>query len=216
MAVPAKLMEVCDDILVFDDVMQRNDPYLHILSPQFYSDRFADTLLTWMENNQDWNHHNSLHYQQYELGFTRFTHCKEIEGLWDGSVLAEIRDRASRAFGVPLSGRINISAHKMVPGQYGYIHTDKIPHETHRVVVTLNRGRPADSGGNLVLLSGSKPADVAVVLKQISNTACGFALDSKSFHAITQVKTDTRFTVIYTFLSDAVLNVAYPGFFTAS
>ena len=77
-------MEVCDDVLVFEDVVQRNDPYLHILSPRFYSDRFADTLLTWMENNQDWNHHDSLHYQQYELGFTRFTHCKEIEGLWDG------------------------------------------------------------------------------------------------------------------------------------
>lgn len=216
MASPAKLMEVCDDVLVFENVVQRTDPYLHILSPQFYSEPFADTLLTWLENQTDWNLHDSLHYQQYELGFSRFAHCKEIQGLWDGNVLAGIRDRAARAFGVALSSRINISAHKMVPGQHGYIHTDKIPHETHRVVVTLNRGRPADAGGNLVLLSGPKPADVAVVMKQISNVAVGFALDSKSYHAITRVKAVTRFSVIYTFLSDAVLDLPNPNFFVAS
>ena len=216
MANPARVMEVRDDVIVFDKVVRRTDPYLHILSPRFYTETFAETLLAWLENESHWSLNESMGYQQYELGFSRFTHCKEIAGLWDGRVLAHIRDGAHRAFGLPVSGRINISAHKMLPGQQGYIHTDKVPHETHRVVVPLNRGRGADWGGNLVLLSGSKPADMSVVFKQTSNSAVGFGLGPKSYHAISRVKTGTRFTVIYTFFSDAVTDLPNPNFFEAS
>jgi hypothetical protein len=104
----------------------------------------------------------------------------------------------------------------MFPGQQTYIHTDKVEHETHRVVVPLNRGRAADSGGNLVLLSGSRPADISVVFKQTSNSAVGFALDPTSFHAVGRVKAGTRFTIIYTFFSDAVQDLPNPNFFVSS
>jgi Rps23 Pro-64 3,4-dihydroxylase Tpa1-like proline 4-hydroxylase len=212
----ARVMEVADDVLAFDNVVRRTEPYLHIVSPRFYTERFADTLLGWLETESNWALNESMRYEQYELGFSNFTHCGEIAGLWDGGVLARIRDGVARAIGFPVSGRINISAHKMFPGQQTYIHTDKVPHETHRIVVTLNRGRPADSGGNLVLLSGSKPADIAVVFRQISNSAVCFGLDAKSFHAVSRVKADTRFTVIYTFLSDAATELPNPNFFVAS
>jgi hypothetical protein len=216
MASPARVMEFRDDVIAFDKVVRRTDPYLHIVSPRFYTEEFADTLLGWLETESNWTLNESMGYQQYELGFNRFTHCKEIAGLWDGSVLAHIRDGVRRAIGFPVSGRINISAHKMLPGQQGYIHTDKVQHETHRLVVTLNRGRPADSGGNLVLLSGSRPADMSVVFKQTSNSAVGFALDPKSYHAIGRVRAGTRFTIIYTFFSDAVTDLPNPNFFVAT
>jgi Rps23 Pro-64 3,4-dihydroxylase Tpa1-like proline 4-hydroxylase len=216
MASPARVMEVCDDVLAFENVVRKTDPYLHIVSPRFYTEKFADTLLGWLETESNWALNESMRYEQYELGFSRFTHCREIQGLWDGGVLARIRDGVTQAIGFPVSSRINISAHKMFPGQQTYIHTDKVPHETHRVVVTLNRGRPADSGGNLVLLSGSKPADMAVVFKQISNSAVGFGLDSKSYHAVGRVKAGTRFTIIYTFISDAATELPNPNYFIAS
>ncbi len=212
----ARVMEVADDVLAFENVERRTDPYLHVVSPRFYTEPFAQTLLGWLETKSNWALNESMRYEQYELGFSHFTHCKEIQGLWDGGVLARIRDGVTRAIGFPVSSRINVSAHKMFPGQQTYIHTDKVPHETHRIVVTLNRGRPADSGGNLVLLSGSKPADMAVVFKQISNSAVCFGLDSKSYHAVSRVRAETRFTIIYTFLSDAATELPNPNFFVAS
>src|SRR5258708_28543697 len=163
-------MGVGDEVLSFENVVRRTDPYLHIVSPRFYTEQFADTLLGWLETESNWALNESMRYEQYELGFSRFTHCREIQGLWDGGVLARIRDGVTRAIGFPVSSRINVSAHKMFPGQQTYIHTDKVPHETHRIVVTLNRGRPADSGGNLVLLSGSKPADMAGVFNKKYHT----------------------------------------------
>ena len=214
---PATAIKVGDDIrandiLAFDEVVRKAEPYPHIVSPQFYTERFAERLLTWLEAEQDWRLKEGILFEQYELGFSHFTHCKEIQGLWDGAVLARLRDGVTRATGFPVSGRINIHAHKLVPGQFTNIHTDQIPEETHRLVVQLNRGRADDSGGNLMLLTGPKPADMSIVFKQTSNSAVGFALGAESFHAVGRVRTGTRFTIIYTFLSDAAAEGQYRNF----
>jgi Rps23 Pro-64 3,4-dihydroxylase Tpa1-like proline 4-hydroxylase len=203
---------LADSVLAFEKVVRKTDPYTHIVSPQFFTDTFAEGLLGWLEAQQNWNLKEGILFEQYELGFSHFTHCGEIEGLWDGAVLARLRDGVTRAIGVPVSSRINIHAHKLVPGQFTNIHTDLIPEETHRVVVQLNRGRAEDSGGNLMLLTGPKPADISVVFKQTSNSAVGFGLGAESFHAVGRVRAGTRFTVIYTFLSDAAADGQYRNF----
>ena len=206
---------IAEKVIAFETVVRKNVPYPHIVSPQFYTERFAETLLTWLESEPTWRLKTTPHYEQYEFGFSEFKHCTAIQGLWHGAVLARMRDRVGRGFGIPVSSRINISAHKSIPGQHAYIHADKIQGETHRIVVQLNRGRADNSGGNLILLSGSKPADMDVVFKQTSNSAIGFGLGAKSYHAVGRVHTGTRFTVIYTFLSDAATDDKY-SYFVAS
>jgi hypothetical protein len=206
---------VDQNVIALDKAIPRTVPFLHFVSPQFYTEGFAETLLTWLETGADWQLKETTLFEQYQLGFNDFRHCREIAGLWDGAVLADFRDKASRAFGVKLSSRINISAHKLLPGQFGGIHTDNVPGETHRVVVQLNRGRAPDSGGNLVFLSGPSPNDLAVAFKQISNSAAGFLLGPNSYHAITRVKSGTRFTIIYTFLSEAARDSEYRYFHAA-
>jgi hypothetical protein len=205
-------MEADDRVLAFETAVPRTAPFPHFVSPQFYTPSFADTLLTWLESKAAWQLKETVLFEQHQLGFSDFKHCREIQGLWDGTVLARMRDRVSNAFGVAVSSRINISAHKLVPGQFGGIHTDNVPGETHRVVVQLNRGRAADSGGNLVFLSGPSPNDLAIAFKQVSNSAAGFLLGEGSYHAITRVKTGTRFTIIYTFLSDVASDSDYRYF----
>jgi hypothetical protein len=197
-------IETKNEVLAFETAVRKTVPYLHIVSPRFYTDPFAATLLGWLESGATWRLKETVLFKQYELGFSHFKHCAEIQGLWDPCVLAHLREAATRAFGVPVSGRINISAHKLESGQHGSIHTDNEPDETHRLVVQLNRGRASDAGGNLVLLSGPSTADMAVVFKQATNSAIGFGLGPASYHAIGRVRTGTRFTIIYTFLSDAV------------
>jgi hypothetical protein len=215
MVSPASVTEVADDVLAFETVYRRTVPYPHFISPRFYTERFAEALLTWLESGAEWRLKETPLFAQYDLGFSRFKHCTEIQGLWDPAVLARLRDEAGRAYGVPVSGRINISAHKLVTGQHGSVHTDNEPGETHRLVVQLNRGRANDSGGNLVLLSGPKPTDMSIVFKQTSNSAVGFGLGPASHHAIGRVRTGTRFTVIYTFLSDAATDAKYNYFVAA-
>jgi hypothetical protein len=201
-----------DKVLAFDNVVARTTPFPHFVSPRFYAGEFSNALLSWLESTPAWNLKETALYAQYELGFGKVKDCPEIQAVSDGAVLARIRDEVSRAFGVSISGRINIWAHKLVPGQYAGIHTDNIPSETHRLVVQLNRGRSDDSGGNLVFLSGSSPRDVEIVFKQQTNSAVGFLLGAGSYHAITQVKTGVRFTIIYTFLSALASDAEYSYF----
>ena len=203
------------DVLAFDQVVPKTDPYAHIVSPRFYTKPFADKLLAWLESEPTWRLKDTIRYAQYEFGFSQFKHCKEIEGLWNGAVLARLRQEVIRASGVAVSNRMNISAHKSVPGQFAYIHTDEVPEEVYRVIVQLNHGRPDNSGGNLILLAGSKPADMAVVFRQVSNSAVGFELGPKSYHAVGRVHSGSRFTIIYTFLSDTAADDKY-SYFVAS
>jgi hypothetical protein len=201
-----------DKVLAFDKVVARTSPFPHFISPRFYAEEFSNALLSWLESTLAWNLKETALYAQYELGFSKVKDCPEIQAVSDGAVLARIRDEVSRAFGVAISGRINISAHKLVPGQYGGIHTDNLPSETHRLVVQLNRGRSDQSGGNLVFLSGSSPREVEIVFKQQTNSAVGFLLGTGSYHAVTQVKTGVRFTIIYTFLSALASDAEYSYF----
>jgi hypothetical protein len=201
-----------NNVLAFDKVIPRTAPFPHFVSARFYTEQFSNTLLTWLESYPDWELKETLLFEQYQLGFSKFKHCPEVQALSDGAVLARIMERVNRAFGVAVSSRINISAHMLVVGQHGGIHTDNVPGETHRLVVQLNRGRSDDSGGNLVLLSGPSPRDVEVVFKQASNSAIGFVLGAASYHAIARVRTGTRFTIIYTFLSDLAKDAEYQYF----
>lgn len=216
MAMPVSAIAIEDDVLAFDRVARKTAPYPHFVSPRFYGDRFAQTLLTWLESDEaGWSLKETSLFAQYELGFTKFKHCAQIKGLWDATVLARLRDYVSCAVGAPVSGRINISAHKLLAGQHASIHTDNDPAETHRIVVQLNRGRADDSGGNLILLSGPMPSDMAVVFKQVSNCAVGFGLGAASYHAVGRVRAGTRFTVIYTFLAASATDDKYNYFVAA-
>ena len=155
MSKPAAAVDVADriladDVLAFDHVVRKTTPYAHIVSPRFYTETFAETLLGWLESRQDWHLKEGILFEHYELGFSRFTHCKEIEGLWDGAVLARLRDAVTRAY---WNSRFEPDQYSRsqasFPGQFANIHTDMIPEETHRLVVQLNRGRADDLGGTL-------------------------------------------------------------------
>lgn len=210
----ASVVAAGPDVLAFREARLRDEPFPHFVAPAFYTDAFAATLLAWLERTTAWQLKETLLFEQYQLGFADFRDEASIAGLWHGAVLARLRDAVAATFGVALSDRINISAHKLVPGQFGSIHTDNVPEESHRLVVQLNRGRPAGSGGHLVFLSGPKPADLHTTFRQASNSAIGFRLGADSHHAITPVHSGTRFTVIYTFLAPQATGAGY-RYFTA-
>lgn len=202
-------------VLAFDGARVRDEPFPHFVAPRFYAPEFADTLLGWLENDAVWQLKQTRVYEQWQLGFNDFRHCEAIAGLFDAQVLRAVRDAVARSFGATLTDRVNISAHKLLPGQFANIHTDNVPGETHRMVVQLNRGRAADSGGNLVFLSGPAPGDLHTAFRQVSNTAIGFRLGEGSYHAITRVREGIRYTLIYTFLSQVASDQEYRYFRTA-
>ena len=87
MANTAAAIEINDDVLDFETAVRRTTPYLHVVSPRFYTEKFAETLLEWLESGATWRLKETVLFKQYELGFGNFKHCAEIQGLWDPGCL---------------------------------------------------------------------------------------------------------------------------------
>jgi Rps23 Pro-64 3,4-dihydroxylase Tpa1-like proline 4-hydroxylase len=108
--------------------------------------------------------------------------------------------RMAELFGVDLSPRVDITAHKLIPGQRIRIHNDFIPGaETHRLLMHFNRRWQDDNGGLFLLFNSADPADIHKIFRPVHNSAVGFAITTTSYHAVSTVHTGERFTLVYSF-----------------
>ena len=63
-----------------------------------------------------------------------------------------------------------------------------------------------------MFLAGPAPGDLHTVFRQTSNSAVAFRLGPGSYHAISRVHRGERYTVIYTFLTEAASDAHYRWF----
>src|SRR5207244_564974 len=120
--------------------------------------------------------------------------------LQEDIFLGELKTKIECLFQATLSNRIDLTAHKLVPGQRIRIHNDFIPgQETHRLLIQLNRRWIDDDGGFLLLFNSSDPADVQKVFRPFHNSVVGFAITPSSHHAVSTIHSGERFTLVYSF-----------------
>ena len=109
----------------------------------------------------------------------------------------------SECFRQPLSDRVEVTAHKLVPDQTIRIHNDYIAGgESHRLLLQLNRSwEPANRRVSDVL-HRTEPETVSEVVEPINGSVQGFAISPRSYHAVSTVHRGERFTLVYSFYSD--------------
>jgi Rps23 Pro-64 3,4-dihydroxylase Tpa1-like proline 4-hydroxylase len=95
---------------------------------------------------------------------------------------------------------IDVSAHRLVPGQVIRLHNDYIEDaETHRFLIQLNRGWQATQGGLLMLFAEEDASSLQHVILPIHASGFAFEISPSSFHAVSKVKRGERYTLVYTF-----------------
>ena len=103
---------------------------------------------------------------------------------------------------------VEVTAHKLVPGQTIRIHNDFIAgEESHRLLVHFNRWSDVQ-GGILMLFGSSQPDDIKRALKPIHNSSFAFEISHQSFHAVSTIAEGERFTIVYSFKASSVGGVA--------
>lgn len=111
-----------------------------------------------------------------------------------------LRRNVEQLFGVSLSSKVDISAHKLVGAQVIKIHNDYIPgQETHRVLIQLNRGWEEANGGILMIFSNRNPESLASAFLPLNNSAFAFEISPKSYHAVSTIKYGERYTIVFSF-----------------
>lgn len=178
-------------------------PFPYFVSSQPFDEDTRQEILTWLELQAPWKLVRANFYEQYEFSAADTALPSHLSFLRQSSFLDLIRARMERLFQVRLSSRIDLTAHKLVPGQRIRIHNDFIPgQETHRLVIQLNRCWTSDNGGFLLLFNSADPADVHKVLPPYHNSVVGFAITPDSHHAVSTVHGGERFTLVYSFYGD--------------
>ena len=67
----------------------------------------------------------------------------------------------------------------------------------------LNRGLSDADGGFFMLFSSSDPADVHKVIRPASLSALAFEISPTSYHAISQMHGNVRYSVVFSFYANA-------------
>ena len=159
--------------------------------------------LDWLEAKAPWKLTTTGFYEQYEFSLLDATLTPHVQRLACPETLSALRRRMTRHFRQPLSERVDVTAHKLVPKQTIRIHNDFIPGgESHRLLLQLNRGWEPEHGGYLMFFSGPEPEMVTKIMEPRHGSVQAFAISQRSYHAVSTVHGGERFTVVYSFFPD--------------
>ena len=175
-------------------------PFQYIVCPEVLDPDTSHAVLAWFESDAPWKLVEADFYEQCEFSLWNVQLPTRLAFLREHMFLSAIKQRMTELFGVHLSHCVDITAHRLVPGQHIRIHNDFIPGaETHRLLMQFNRRWQDDHGGLLLVFNSADPADIHKIFRPVHNSAVGFAITTTSYHAVSTVYTSERFTLVYSF-----------------
>lgn len=178
----------------------RSSPFRHTTRANLVCDEAADALLSWCETGAPWKLRIASFYEQWELHLDN----KALPPHLQAVVSDETVDHLTEVMLEPIIQKplklVEVTAHKLVPGQTIGIHNDYIGgEETHRLLVQLNRGWDVQDGGVLLLFGSAQPGDICRAVKPSHRSGFAFEISPNSFHAVSRMVSGERYTLVYSF-----------------
>lgn len=159
--------------------------------------------IEWLETEAPWKSTATDFYEQYEFSLLHTGLTPIVRRLIRPDTLQNLRHLISVYFRRMLSDHVDVTAHKLVPGQTIRIHNDYIPGgESHRLLLQLNRAWEPVHGGYLMLFGGPEPETVCKVIEPRNGSVQAFTISPRSYHAVSTVHGGERFTIVYSFYPD--------------
>jgi hypothetical protein len=177
-------------------------PFPHALAVECLAFDFAATLLDWFEADAPWRLVEMDFYEQYE--FSLWDVCAPPAAMLTAArALSALRTEMIRLFACHFETRVDVVAHKLLPGQRIAIHNDYLAgEETHRLVVQLNRGLTDADGGFLMLFKSGNPKDIYQILRPIHRSGLAFEISANSFHAVSRQHANVRYTLVFSLYAE--------------
>jgi Rps23 Pro-64 3,4-dihydroxylase Tpa1-like proline 4-hydroxylase len=196
----SECLNAVDKHLILSRVESFSLPFKYFTSLTALENNLAMKTLNWLESGAPWTLVETDFYEQYEFSLCNAALPAEIQILVSPAFVDALRIQVGGIFETELGSKVDVTAHKLVKDQRIRIHNDFISgHETHRLLIQLNREWKPQYGGLLILFNSSDPANIHRILLPLNNSALGFAVSAKSNHAVTVVQTSERFTLVYSF-----------------
>jgi hypothetical protein len=196
----------------FSNVQLVSKPFPHFAIPDVFDPETATAVLTWLDKDVSWAVESRRFYVLH--GCSKLT---ERVGETPAAVIGApetlqcMRQHLERIFGITLSRtHYNLQAHRMLPGHRIGIHTDtpRYGSETHRLLINLNAGFEDEYGGHLVLFDPNDPADSAVMVRPVHNSAVAMEFSDDSWHCVDEIRSGKRYSIVYSFWIEGWSDIA--------
>jgi Rps23 Pro-64 3,4-dihydroxylase Tpa1-like proline 4-hydroxylase len=186
---------------MFTDATFSATPFPHVRIPRILPDIDSEAALLWLMEKATWKLRVEDFYEQDEFSLLTTKLSEELKTLVEPSYVDSLRQGTREAFCLSREPiLIDVNAHRLTPGQTIRIHNDFIGgEETHRILIQLNHGWKVENGGLLMLFKSAAPEDVSNVILPKHGSGFAFEISPRSFHAVSQIKTGDRYTVVYSF-----------------
>lgn len=184
----------------FSAIKIENKPFLHFCSTSILRNGLENQLFEWFENTSEWRLTEMDFYTQYEFSLLEVHLPTNLACLVSNGTIEQIQDIYISIFDIESFELVGITAHKLVDGHRIKVHNDYFHgEETHRLVIQINPSWNESKGGFLMLFNSSKAEDVSKIVKPLNNSAFGFEISDRSYHAVSTVYDFARYTIVYTF-----------------
>lgn len=188
------------DFVTLANINVADAPFPHFSSNQIFKQGIDQQLINWFEESEVWEFTKTSFYTQYEFSLLHIDLPEFLHELVSGETISLISKKMEVTFNSRKLNLVGVTAHKLLEGHRMGVHNDYIgQEETHRLVVQLNKNWKPENGGYLMLFNSKDPQDVAMIVQPFNNTAIGFEISPKSYHAVSKVYSFVRYTIVYTF-----------------
>lgn len=186
-----------------DHLPFRRKPFLHFYQPAFIGADLAGQLLDWFEQTTLWQpRREEDFYEVADFNLSQSPVPKPFRHL-SGRRLREYLLSCIAPHCPGLNGEVDVTAHRLTSGEKIKIHTDNGPlRQRFRIIIQVNREWSVRHGGLIMLFSTDTPdvdaSDHTIYLPE-NGSAWGFRISAKSFHAVSPVQDNIRYSLTYTF-----------------
>lgn len=187
---------------IFSGAKLSADPFPHVRVPAILEPSAAGRVLGWLKTRAPWVLRIESFYEQHEYSLLVADLDGGIEGLVAPAFVDAVRDELKGRFGVEGAlALVDVAAHRLTSGQTIRIHNDYLDsgEETHRLLIQLNDGWSAERGGLLMLFADDKPESLKSIVMPTHASGFAFEISTRSFHAVSSIKSGERYTLVYTF-----------------
>ncbi|AMN67226.1 cyclophane-containing peptide 2OG-Fe(II) oxygenase YhhC [Psychrobacter sp. P11G5] len=196
-----------------EEVSLEKDPYKHFFSEYIVDDVLHQRMINWLRADAPWKLVEADFYTQFEFSLKHTVLPYFMNFLVKESYLNYLKKYMESMYETRLLSKFDVVGHLLTEGHIIKIHNDYI-HETtsqvresHRLLMHFNENWDVENGGLCMVFTDSDSSSISNIVIPNDKLLNGFEISQDSYHAVSQVHSGNRITLIFTFYSEDKSNV---------
>lgn len=180
-------------------------PYKHFFSNYCIDKYLKDNIQNWLLNDAPWNLIEASFYTQYEFSLKDTELPDFLKFIVSNEYLSVLKARMEDIYKIELLDNVDVIAHKLTKGHVIKIHNDFLNEDTvkesHRLLMHFNSNWGVDNGGLCMIFTNNESSSVHNIIVPTGNLLQSFEISENSHHAVSEIYSGNRLTIIFTFYS---------------